>query len=139
MMVPDQKPEMTRNEYELVWRSSLDSEINYDRLALVLALVVHSRMSVEDVFRYLESQVDDNLIHPTMPIRIHGRLKSEFDIARLSLRLRAETTDQCIRVKFKEAHNLSWSAGLFDRNIFVLGIVTTVDSGVVVTAGALMF
>jgi hypothetical protein len=136
--VPAKASEACGNEFELEWGSSLDNEVNYDHLAMVLASVVPSRKSVEEVFRCIEKQIDADLVHPNMPIRIHGRLNKPSDIARSSILLRADPADQFILVKCNRAHHLSWSAGLFSRHIFVLGVVGRIDYKIVVTAGALM-
>ena len=137
--VPNRDAKADRSEFELEWRSSLDGEVNYDRLAMILAFAIPWRKSVEDVFRCIEKQTGEDLIYPKLPIRIYGRLSGPSDIARSSIRVRAESTNQYIQVKCNSAHRLSWSADLFNRHLFALGIVSRIDHGIVVTAGALMF
>lgn len=132
-------PDGQLDQLELEWSMPTEGEGNYDHLALVLANIMMPRKSVDDVIECIKYQSGSDIIYPGLPIRLHGILAKSSDISRMSFRLTSDESRKQVRVDFNSSHKLTWSRNLFNRPVFVLGIVTKINRGVSVTAGALLF
>jgi hypothetical protein len=134
-LVPPDSQEQS-NEFELEWNPAED--INFDHLALVLAMAVPVKKSVEELVNRTNDQRDEDIIYPGMPIRVHGLVMSGDDISSKEICLHGEEKST-VRVIFTCDHGLDWSPALFqERLVFVLGIIQSIGEDVITKSGVLL-